>query len=686
MSTNSLSSVSEPSPSQGGFTPEILAPAGDLSSFLAALAAGADAVYLGLKHFSARMQAGNFSLTDLSRAVSLAHDKGTRVYLALNTLLKPGDLESAGRLLHRMSRTVAPDALIVQDLGALDLARQAGFQGELHLSTLAALSHPAGLLAAHKLGASRVVLPRELSIDEMRTMCEACPPGLDLEIFIHGALCYCVSGRCYWSSYLGGKSGLRGRCVQPCRRVYSQKSRKERGFSCMDLSLDVLVKPLLSMDTIRTWKIEGRKKGPHYVFYTVTAYKMLRDHFKDTSARKEAESLLERALGRPSTHYGFLPQRPRSPIGAAEGKETGSGRFVGKVQHTPAGEPLIKPRFPLLSRDLLRIGFEDQQGHSVFKVTRNVPKAGRLDLKSKKHRGPAPKPGTPVFLMDRREPELQKLLRGLEKEFEAQASSSPKSSNFVPQLPSVAYQPDKDSPLPRHATLMRHLPKGKGSRTPGLSLWLTKSTLESTSRTLAGRIMWWLPPVIWPDEESSFRGLVTRMARQGGCMFVCNAPWQIELLREVRDVFAVAGPFCNIANPLALAGLAELGFQAAVISPELDKEAVLALPKQSPMPLGLVTQGWWPVGLARVEPHGMKSLQPLLSPQREVFWHRRYGGNTWIYPNWAIDLTEHRKTLREAGYALFIDVREPRPKSLLPGHGKHEEERTSTFNWDLRLL
>ncbi|MDO5483916.1 MAG: peptidase U32 family protein, partial [Desulfovibrionaceae bacterium] len=319
--------------------PEILAPAGDTACFLAALGAGADAIYLGLKHFSARMQAENFSLTELSRLTDLAHAENVRVYVAMNTLVKPAESAAAYRLIHRLAQQVRPDGLIIQDLALLDLARQAGFEGGLFLSTLANLTHPEALMQAADLGANRVILPRELSIDEIRRMGEACPPGLDLECFVHGALCYCVSGRCYWSSYMGGKSGLRGRCVQPCRRVYRQggpaiqalwqqaqekkgeagqhrkpaapsspprpqksmprsKEHSGRFFSCLDLSLDVLAKTLLDIPHLVSWKIEGRKKGPHYVYHVVTAYRILRDNPGDAKARKYAEEVLEMALGR----------------------------------------------------------------------------------------------------------------------------------------------------------------------------------------------------------------------------------------------------------------------------------------------------------------------------------------------------------------------------------------------------
>ena len=187
--------------------PELLAPAGDMSCFLAGMAAGADATYLGLKNFSARAGAENFSTTELARMVDLANQNGRRIYVAFNSLIKSGDILSAGRLIKRLQRDAQPHGLIIQDIGLIDVARQAGFEGELHLSTLANLSSPRDILTAKELGVQRVVLPRELSIDEIRQMDEEAPEDMDFEMFVHGALCWCVSGRCYWSSYLGGKSG-----------------------------------------------------------------------------------------------------------------------------------------------------------------------------------------------------------------------------------------------------------------------------------------------------------------------------------------------------------------------------------------------------------------------------------------------------------------------------------------------
>jgi len=338
--------------------PQILSPAGNKASFLAALAAGADAIYCGLKQLSARMEAKNFTLEELAGLTDLAHSKGSKVYVTLNTLIKPDELDPAGRLMDDLNRHVHPDALIIQDLALIDLARQAGFSGEIHLSTLANVSFGEALsLIRHIPGVSRVVLPRELSVDEIKQVAGICPENIGLEVFVHGALCYGVSGRCYWSSFFGGKSGLRGRCVQPCRRFYTQERTQNRFFSCQDLSLDILVKVLRPVPAIRAWKIEGRKKSPHYVYYTVRAYQLLRDHVQDAHLRKEALALLSRALGRTGTHYRFLSQRPLSPIQIE--RQTGSGLCVGHVSGE-SGHPCVELRQGLFPGDVLRVGYEDE--------------------------------------------------------------------------------------------------------------------------------------------------------------------------------------------------------------------------------------------------------------------------------------------------------------------------------------
>ena len=655
--------------------PEILAPAGDTASALAALAAGADAVYLGLKHFSARMTADNFSTLELSRLVDLAHSDNRKIYVALNTLLKPGDLSAAGRLIKRVCLGAAPDALIVQDLGVLDLVRQTGFTGGVFLSTLANVTHPLAFKAAKEAGATRVILPREISIDELRAVDASCPEGLGFELFIHGALCWCVSGRCWWSSYMGGKSGLRGRCVQPCRRVYTQKGKNGRFFSCQDLSLDVLVKTLMELPNVVSWKIEGRKKGPHYVHYVTSAYKMLRDYGQDPQARKEALGILDMALGRPFTRARFLPQKNTNPT-TLDG-QTSSGLLAGKISRDESGSFVLKPRFDLLAQDNLRIGVEDEAWHQTLPVTRRIPKGGTYTLKMPRHK--SPKTGTPIYLIDRREPELMALLAQWEKRL-AQAKARPDVEVDFRYKALASAKPEKRLDIVLRGSLPTGR-EGKAGIKPGTvqGLWLSPKAMDSVSRTLFQRISWWLPPVIWPDEEESWARMVRVALRNGARHFVCNEPWQVAMFPQNKEVL-VAGPFCNTTNAAAVAVLRGMGFSGAFVSPELSGKDILDLPRACCLPMGVVLAGYWPMGISR---HGIAPLKmddPFQSPKGEGFWARHYGQNTWIYPAWPLDITARRPALEKAGYSMFASFAEWPPQSV------GEAKRTSEFNWDVGML
>ncbi|MBW1696669.1 MAG: U32 family peptidase [Deltaproteobacteria bacterium] len=646
--------------------PSILAPAGNRESFLAALAAGAEAIYCGLKKHSARMGAQNFTIAELTTLIPLAHEKGAKVFITVNTMMIPAELDEVGDLIKRLNRFARPDALIIQDLALISVARQADFTGDLVLSTLANVSFPEALpVVRNKLGVKAVVVPRELCIDEVRAMARGCPEGLELEIFVHGALCYGISGRCYWSSYLGGKSGLRGRCVQPCRRVYRQENREARSFSCQDLSLDVLVKVLLNIPQISGWKIEGRKKGPHYVFYTVKAYQMLRDHGTDPQAKKEALLLLEQSLGRKTTHYRFLPQRPQNPV--SDDDQTASGLLVGKTEGG-GRKTFISPKLNLMRGDVLRIGYEDQRWHHICKVNRYVPKNGHYYLDPSIHCS-APK-GTSVFLIDRREGALEEMIRNLEKEL-----------GNVPLLPKVrgafqaklSWRPTKRKSI-KEITVYRSLDQtGAKNR---IGLWLSAETLPEQAAT---DIWWWLPPVIWPEEIEELKAQIEEVLKKGAHSFVLNAPWQICFFEKSPRLALWAGPFCNIANALAIEALSSLGFTGVIVSPELGGEDYLKLPKQSPLPLGIVVSGNWPLCVARTLSRKIKTNIPFTSPKGELAWVSEHGSTFWLYPNWPIDLTDKRQQLKSAGYSLFVNLRQPVPRTV------NMKKRQGLWNWKIGL-
>lgn len=650
-------------------TPQILAPAGNEASFLAALAAGADAVYCGLKAFSARMASENFHMEELVRLTGLAHEKGAKVYVALNSLVKTTELESMAEILYQLRQQVKPDGLIIQDLAVLQLAKQVNFGGELHLSTLANLSFTPGLNFVQKvLGINRVVLPRELHIDEIKSMADACPNDLGLEIFVHGALCYAVSGRCYWSSYLGGKSGLRGRCVQPCRRKYGHEGKNERFFSCMDLSLDVLVKVLKTIPKIKAWKIEGRKKGPHYVYYTTRAYRIMRDQGSDSQSKKEALELLGYVLGRPTTHYFFLPQRPQNPIKLMG--QTGSGLLIGNIKGGK-NESYLVPREQLFEGDLLRAGYEDEKWHTLIKVNKWIPKNGRLVIKKQSDQNIIK--GVPVFLIDRREHELDKQIKNLQKELDliVLPKKKPGKFKFSEARPFLVKGRYKEMKVFRK--MMKTMPSGR------VGIWISDHILEKLSQKDIRHYWWWLPPVIWPDEEEQLQSILKQILDHGGKYFVLNAPWQVSLFPFPKKLILWGGPFCNVANPSALMTMKQMGFKGAIVSPELGGDDLLQLPSRSPIELGIVSVGNWPLCISRTLCEDIELEKILSSPKGEEAWVEKYGQNFWVYPNWKLDIRNRKKELIQAGFSLFISISEPIPKGL------RLKKRPGQWNWDIGL-
>ena len=645
--------------------PAILAPAGNTESFLAAVAAGADAVYCGLKQFSARMEAKNFALEELIRLSRFAHDKGVGVYIALNSLLKTEDLKKAAILVAQLEKDVKPDALIIQDLSLIRIAGEAGYTGELHLSTLANVSFPSALkFVTEKMGVDRVVIPRELNIDEIKGMADACPTGLELEIFVHGALCYGVSGRCYWSSFLGGKSGLRGQCVQPCRRWYLQEDKKEKFFSCRDYSIDVLAKVLHKIPQIAAWKIEGRKKGPHYVYYTVQAYRILRDEADDPQSKKTALGLLERSLGRPGTHYFFLPQRPYNPI--ETGQQTGSGLLMGKLT-LDGPNSVLRPNEALLTGDTLRVGYENESWHQVLKIRQAVPKRGRLVIKPEK--GQRPVSGTPVFLIDRREPELRKILAEMDAATKAMVVKESSRVEVAVPFPVPLRKRTSSMEMRVYRTVSE-----RSAKTP-YGIWLSKEWIKRPVK-ISQQTGCWLPPVIWPDEEKEIGSLVGEMVKKGVRQFVLNMPWQMALFDQPEDLELWAGPFCNISNPIAVDALKKAGFKGVIVGPELSGAEYAKLPGKSSLPLGIVISGNWPLCISRIASPGLKENVRFESPKQEAAWTTRHDENIWVFPNWKLDLTVEKEVLVKAGYRLLIHLEEPVSRDIAL------KNRPGKWNWD----
>ena len=246
---------------------ELLAPAGSMEALRAAVCNGADAVYLG----AARMNARNFSAADLQEAVVYCHVRGVKVHLTLNTLVLDREMPRAAELI-RLAASCGVDAFIVQDLGMVSLCRQLAPDMPIHASTQMSIHSLEGVMEAAALGCSRVVLARELPAEEIAHICKKSP--VEIEVFVHGALCMCYSGQCYLSSVIGRRSGNRGQCAQPCRLPYGYGRFESTRYplslkdNCLAGELDELRRM-----GVASIKIEGRMKRPEYVAIVTRAYR-----------------------------------------------------------------------------------------------------------------------------------------------------------------------------------------------------------------------------------------------------------------------------------------------------------------------------------------------------------------------------------------------------------------------------
>ena len=249
--------------------PELLSPAGSYEAALAAIQAGADAIYLGTKSFNARAYAQNFDDDALCRIIAYAHAHSVKVYVTLNTLVYDKELSCVTERA-RVLQQMGADALIVADLGAIRVLKDKLPELELHASTQATVHSSLSADELYSLGVSRVVLSRELSLDNIIKTTALCRP--ETEIFLHGALCVCHSGQCLFSSLVGGRSGNRGECAQPCRLPYNGSYPLSLRDNCLALHI-----PELIDSGVASLKIEGRMKSPQYVYEVTKIYRTLLD-------------------------------------------------------------------------------------------------------------------------------------------------------------------------------------------------------------------------------------------------------------------------------------------------------------------------------------------------------------------------------------------------------------------------
>ena len=271
--------------------PEILAPVGTPDSLYAAVRSGADAVYMGCKSFNARIKADNFGDEEIKNAVAYCHSRGVKVHITMNTLISDEEIPEALETVKRICSWGA-DAVIVQDLGLASLMSKAVPEMEKHASTQMSVQTAQGVQLLKEMGFSRAVLPRELTKEEIKNIKDR--TDIEIEIFIHGALCMSVSGQCYMSSMFGGRSGNRGLCAQPCRLPFCAENGTGNDLSLKDLSLIERAEELTEIG-VDSLKIEGRMKRPEYVAAAVTAIRSTLDGKPDKEILSNLRAVFSRS-------------------------------------------------------------------------------------------------------------------------------------------------------------------------------------------------------------------------------------------------------------------------------------------------------------------------------------------------------------------------------------------------------
>lgn len=578
--------------------PEILAPAGSFDSLTAAVRCGADAVYLGGRELNARRNAANFSDEELAQAVEYCHARGVKVYITLNTLVRDDEMETAMNAV-RCACDVKADALILQDIGLTSLIRKAAPDMPLHASTQTSVQTLDGIKMLADMGFCRAVLPRELSKKEIEKIAAQSP--IELEMFVHGALCMCLSGQCQLSAVLGSRSGNRGLCAQPCRLPFAADGGTGHDLSLKDMSLIEYLPELVQMG-ILSFKIEGRMKRPEYVAAAVIACK------KSLAGESAAE--YEHTLGAIFSRSGFTSGYYNGALGR--------DMFgVRRKEDVTAAKDVLSPlaalydgEQPLIRADMhlsAQVGEKaylavKAAGKSVFAESENaVQKAqnravGREEIETRLRKCGSTQfyagdigidIGDDIFLSASEINSLRrKALAMLEEEI-AERSEIP----FYPQEISIRRRRSQNrgyvirvrsiSQIPSDLSYVRRviLPMGVGEE---IVKYLKDKKIQPAVE---------VPAAIFGGDDAVYNSLVK--ARKNGISLAAVCSLDGAAIAKKAGMKLCALPGTNIFNTFSLDEFERLGFTDAVLSTELKLTQCAALGGK--LPRGVFAYGRLPL-------------------------------------------------------------------------------------------
>lgn len=547
--------------------PELLAPAGDFSALLAAVCGGADAIYVGGKSFGARAYAKNFDIEELSRAVIYCHLHGVKLYVTVNTLLFDKEVKTLIDYLRELYR-IGVDAIISADLGVIKIAREILPDLEIHGSTQMSVHNSLGADTAYALGCERVVLARELSLSDIRDVCEK--SKAEIEVFLHGALCVCHSGQCLMSSLVGGRSGNRGECAQPCRLPYNNGKYP---ISLSDLSLANHV-PELIESGVASLKIEGRMKSAHYVYTVTSVYRRLLDERR--GATPEENAILRSAFSRGEFTDAYF-------VGDKQRKMTGVRSEADKQLTRGAEERKFEPiRVGVCARCKIKRG-EPSELTLIMKdrsvsVTGDIPtEAINAPLTESAVKERLAKMGATYLSLDTGDIELTldeglNLSPGAINALRRDAVSLVQSAER--ECPEPKVLSTRKTPSKKLKTALFLLPDlyERLASTSSLSdfdvIFLPIDYFKEKRNLKSDKIGIYLPPIIFEGEIESAKALIKEACNMGAKYALVGNIGHISLISDYP--LTPIGDFrLNITNTYTRGVYSSLGINNTVLSPEL---------------------------------------------------------------------------------------------------------------------
>ena len=606
---------------------EILAPAGNLEQLQASVQAGADAVYLGLKSFSARQNAKNFNDQELKEAVQFAHERDVRVYAALNTLIEDEEMRRMERALEAAADAQV-DALIVQDLAVAKAAQRLYPDMPLFASTQMAVHNFAGAKALKDAGFSRIVLARELSLDEIKQIVSEA--DVDLEVFVHGAHCMSVSGNCYLSAMIGGRSGNRGLCAQPCRLNFNLDGR-EYALSLKDLSFISYLTVLRDIG-IRSFKIEGRMKRPEYAAEAVRACReaLLGSTVDFTN--------LQAVFSRSGFTDGYLSgKRDLSMFGhRTKADVDASIGIVGEMAQMHKEEQKEIPVDAFLKvRENVPAELSVSDGTFNVTVSGEIPQtAVKVQLRAEQAERSIKKTGGTPYYVQRfsaaiddglilSSSQLNALRRTALNELSRKRSSfSPWKRYYVASQKLPPYMPSTQKELRlRFEKMEQFFPEAKQKTIilPMAEIEKNLYLIKDMGDSLIGEI----PSLFFPENEQAMKDRLQELFELGLRHVLCDNIGAVGLAREIGFVIH-GGPSLNIMNSQSMAFYKDLGLCDATLSIELSFSKVRKM--KGDLQRGVIGYGYLPLMKMRACPAVGKNgcgdcagIRPLIDRKGEKF-------------------------------------------------------------------